>query len=378
MQKIRKNLGPFLKRHKSVLVRRTILTLLIFPIAWITILKIEKVADIILETGPLKDAYTAVFTPLVEPSRRDSSHSTSQPPSQDQSEPLSDDDGSENAPTGKMITPALPSSASPKAHESTSLKDGSGERLEKEIRSAHNPAAKLVPDVLQKRCEKMGDSTLIGDEEQIKKYSSFVSRGKSFWDKEKEFCSSTLSLKLAGGKHLDLENVPGWESKRVNFFVDYLQEAGLYLVDILIVEGQASMLISDKNGQINYLLPDNKIVSPNGKKLLSFSPNVVWEYSPSGIEIWRISDSVATREFRINPFSRYQPVDGDSRDNPFHDLPWSARLATWKDDDTIVFIKYGFLGGDSDSQDIGLSCIKYDGQKWNLLEGDKETLPIGC
>ncbi len=96
MQKIRKNLGPFLQRHKSVIVRRTILTLLIFAIAWISILKLEKIADIILETGPLKDAYTAVFTPLVEPSRPDSSHSTSQPPSLDQSELLSDDDGSES------------------------------------------------------------------------------------------------------------------------------------------------------------------------------------------------------------------------------------------------------------------------------------------
>jgi hypothetical protein len=53
-----------------------------------------------------------------------------------------------------------------------------------------------------KRCEKKGDNTLIGDEEQIEKYSSFVSRGQISWNKEKDFCLSTLSLKLADGKHL--------------------------------------------------------------------------------------------------------------------------------------------------------------------------------
>jgi hypothetical protein len=103
-------------------------------------------------------------------------------------------------------------------------------------------------------------------------------------------------------------------------------------------------------------------INPSELRILSsahYDSKSIATYSESGIEIWRIGDSVATSEFKL-----------DSK-------PWSASDVTWKDDDTIVFVKHGWLGAEM-LEDIGLSCIKYDGQKWNLIEGDKETLPSGC
>ena len=134
-------------------------------------------------------------------------------------------------------------------------------------------------------------------------------------------------------------------------FREFIPDLGFLVFHLQYFEGTAYSLISTASGK-EFILPGAPLQSPDKKKVLSTSSDLIAGYDPNSIQIWRISNTDMTKEMALDP----QPVN------------WGPSDAVWVDDKTIHFTKNILTEEKLPACAVEKMKLVFDGLTWKMLE----------
>jgi hypothetical protein len=185
--------------------------------------------------------------------------------------------------------------------------------------------------------------------EQIRKFAAFAKRD-----------GETLRLRLESGFYLTLTDKQGcsnWETCTLYTFVDYLKDAGFYVVFIRYYEGYEYLMVSDKTGK-QFLIPELPKISPDRKRLVAVSADDSG-YNENGVFIWRFEGDEIVSELTYKPSA--PPVNEYAL----------YGFKEWKDNKTVFLIKFARSGKrlcpDSDFMTLPV-ILRMEAEEWRFSE----------
>lgn len=121
-----------------------------------------------------------------------------------------------------------------------------------------------------------------------------------------------LKLTLKSGEMVILQDSEGEAGVHYSFR-DYLQGLGYFLIHAQLWEGVAYVMVNDRTGT-RYFLHDLPILAPNRQRLATLSMDLLAQYNPNAIQVWRISPADMTLEWSVE-LSDWGPAQGRWADN---------------------------------------------------------------
>ncbi|HUG42407.1 MAG TPA: hypothetical protein VMM12_18230 [Longimicrobiales bacterium] len=100
----------------------------------------------------------------------------------------------------------------------------------------------------------------------------------------------------------------------------FLEPLGAYLIHVAFYEGSASMLIHYVTGDTTWL-PGAPVLSPSGDRFVATSVDLIAEYNPNVLQIYRVRPTGFEKEFELSP------------------VDWGPSDARWVAEDTISFMQ---------------------------------------
>lgn len=168
-------------------------------------------------------------------------------------------------------------------------------------------------------------------------------------EQSKNLVSRQLKLNLANNQIKIIEESP--IKGPFYSFREYFFDLGYLVFHIQYFEGDAYSMISKESAK-EFILPGIPIPSPDKKKVLSTSYDLVAGYNPNSIQVWRVSPTDMTREMALEP----QPVN------------WGPSDAIWIDDQTIHFTKNILTEENFPACSVNKMKLVFDGAMWKILE----------
>jgi hypothetical protein len=165
----------------------------------------------------------------------------------------------------------------------------------------------------------------------------------------KNLVSRQLKLNLKNKQTKLIEENP--EKGPFYNFREYFKEIGYLVFHIQKFEGDAYSMISESSAK-EFILPGVPILSPNAKKLIATSYDLIAGYDPNSIQVWRISATDMTREMTLDP----EPVN------------WGPSDASWIDDQTIYFTKNILTEESFPACSVKRMKLVFNGNNWKMFE----------
>jgi hypothetical protein len=156
-----------------------------------------------------------------------------------------------------------------------------------------------------------------------------------------------VSIELKNGTRVRLadDTVQG-DGYVVHRLEKHADRIPFHVVHASHIEGQSYKLVHDSTGhQLRIDAPP--IVSPNARRFVTASIDLVAAYDPTRLMVWRVAADSAIAEWSIEPTT------------------WGPSDARWRDDDTVDFVA-NFTTSNPDSVRKSPASLVFDGSRWTL------------
>ena len=110
----------------------------------------------------------------------------------------------------------------------------------------------------------------------------------------------TLAITLAGGESLELID-QGEVAETIRYsYGDFFAQIGYHFLHVQYYEGGGYLLVNAVSGSAQVVFGE-PIVSPDGARLITTSLDLIAEFDPNGIQIWRLTSDSLVLEHQATP-----------------------------------------------------------------------------
>lgn len=106
----------------------------------------------------------------------------------------------------------------------------------------------------------------------------------------------------------------------------FMPHRNLHLLEVRYYEGSAFLLVSARSGAQQYI-PGPPLFSPDGQRFISLSMDLVANYNPNKIQVWRVAPEQPRLEWELD------------LDQELTSPAWGPSNAEWADHSTVEFLK---------------------------------------